>query len=183
MEQTLSPAEKRACKVLLKENHPAYEQPDTDEESLLTPEASSEDSGAENGDTVGNEFNLGELIDTDWKEQMDEIERDDSDYVDTTFILSSAAVAESLWSKQDALVDQRRSRMSPSMTEAILFLKENRDLWGMEQVREALIRVKANAKSERTKKKMLAHQEEEREITVESLALGLSGLNVDYSSE
>ena len=130
LEQTLSPAEKRACKCLLKENHPAYEQSETDEESLLTPEASSEDGSAENGDTVGNEFNLGELIDTDWKEQMDEIERDDSEYIDTTFILSSAAVAESLWSKQDALVDQRRSRMSPSMTEAILFLKENRDLWG-----------------------------------------------------
>ena len=93
-------------------------------------------------------------------------------------------MAESLWSKQDALVDQRRSRMSPSMTEAILFLKENRDLWGMQQVREVLMRVQAtNAKLERTKKKMLAHQEEEMEITVESLALGLSGLNVDYSSE
>ena len=138
---------------------------------------------SESQNTILLHIAIQQLIDTDWKEQMDEIERDDSDYVDTTFILSSAAVAESLWSKQDALVDQRRSRMSPSMTEAILFLKENRDLWGMEQVREALIRVKANAKSERTNKKMLAHQEEEREITVESLALGLSGLNVDYSSE
>ena len=91
----------------------------------------------------------------------------------------------SLWSKQDALIDQRRSYMNPSMTEAILFLKENRDLWGIEQVREALMRVKANAKSERTKKKMLDHQEEEMEITVESLVLGLEdhNHNVDYSSE
>ena len=54
---------------------------------------------------------------------------------------------------------------------------------GIEQVREALMRVKANAKSERTKQKMLDHQEEEREITVESLAVGLGNLNVDYSSE
>ena len=99
------------------------------------------------------------------------------EYVDTSFVLASAAVAESLWSKQDALVDQHRSGMSPSMTEATLFLMENRDLWGIKHVREALRRVKDSEKREWTKKKMAAHMEEE--ITVESLALGLEGLQVD----
>ena len=66
------------------------------------------------------------------------------------------------------------------MTEAILFLKENRDLWGIEQVTEAIWRVKANKKHERTEKKMAAHKAEEDQITVESIAMGMEGLTVDY---
>ena len=66
------------------------------------------------------------------------------------------------------------------MTEAILFLKENRDLWGIEQMREAIRRVKANEKRERTEKKMAAHKAGEDQITVESIAMGMEGLVVDY---
>ena len=100
------------------------------------------------------------------------------------FLLGSAAIVECLWSKFDALVLQRRRGMSPIMVEGILYLKENRDLWGIEDVKEALRRVKENEKKERTKKKMQAHQDEELQIAAEALSLGtqggVSGV-VDYS--
>ena len=90
-------------------------------------------------------------------------------------------MVESLWSKQDALVDQRRSRMSPSMAEAILFLKENRDLWDIEQVREALMRVKANANWRGQRKRCCKRWRGRSHWS--SWRLGWEGLNVDYSSE
>ena len=45
--------------------------------------------------------------------------------------------------------------------EALLFLKVNFHLWSIKDVREALHRVKANKKADRTSKKMTAHQEDE----------------------
>ena len=69
------------------------------------------------------------------------------------------------------------------MTEAILYLKENRDLWGIEQVREDIWRIKANKKHERTVKKMKAVQEEERQISVKSIALGMADLKVEWGKE
>ena len=69
------------------------------------------------------EFNMGDIIDVDWKEVEEEQDLGTSKNVDASFVLSSAAVAELLWSKQDAMIDQRRSGHSPIMTEAILFLK------------------------------------------------------------
>ena len=69
------------------------------------------------------------------------------------------------------------------MTEAILYLKENRDLWGIEQVREAIWRVKANEKHERTVKKMKVVQEEERQILIKSIALGMADLKVEWGKE
>ena len=64
----------------------------------------------------------------------------ESDYIDRLFIGSSAGIVECLWSKFDALVDQRRSGTSPVMVmiEAILFLKENHDLWSIHDVYTAL---------------------------------------------
>ena len=68
------------------------------------------------------------------------------------------------------------------MTKAILFVKENRDLWGHDEVREALRRVKENEKSERIKKKMATHEKEVAQIGVESVARGLESIQIDYSS-
>ena len=65
------------------------------------------------------------------------------------------------------------------MTEAILFLKENSNLWGIEQVREAIWQVKVNEKRERTDKKMAGHKAEDDQITVESVAMGMEDLVVD----
>ncbi len=47
-------------------------------------------------------------------------------------LLVLAGIVEHLWSKFDALVDQRRSGTSPVMIEAILYLKENSDLWSIQ---------------------------------------------------
>ena len=69
------------------------------------------------------------------------------------------------------------------MTEEIFYLKENRDLWGIEQMREPIWRVKANEKHERTAKKMKAIQEEERQISVESIAFGMADLKVEVGKE
>ena len=52
------------------------------------------------------------------------------------------------------------------MTEAILYLKDNRDLWDIEQVREAIWRVKASKRDEATLKKMKALKEEEGQVLV-----------------
>ncbi len=59
------------------------------------------------------------MINGDWKEGEDEQEHKKSNYVDTSFITSSVTVFELPWRKQDALVNQHHSGMSPSMTEAI----------------------------------------------------------------
>ncbi len=76
---------------------------------------------------------------------MKEKEKTVSDYVNTDHLLvlalASAAIVECLWSnKFDALVPQRREGMSPLLTEAILFLKENIDLvfWSIADIRNAL---------------------------------------------
>ena len=81
---------------------------------------------------------------------MKEKEKTVSDYVNTDHLLASAAIVECLWSKFDALVPQRREGMSPLLTEAILFLKENIDLWStIADIRNALCRVKNNERLQR----------------------------------
>ena len=85
---------------------------------------------------------------------MKEKEKTFSDYVNTDHLLASAAIVECLWSKFDALIPQRREEMSPLLTEAILFLKENidLDLWSIADIRNALRRVKNNEKLQRALK-------------------------------
>ncbi len=68
---------------------------------------------------------------------------------------------ERLWSKFDALVDQRRSGMSPVMIEAILYLKENRDLWDINDVRTALRMLQDNEKSARFQANVTALNQEQ----------------------
>ena len=182
LERTLTNQERTACHYLLKENHPffqkkaaatAVEVDDEDDEeptvmSLLTPAEA--------------EFDMGAILDEAVQDLEDHIRERDSEFINCDFLLGSAAVVECLWSKLDALIPQRRSGMSPIMVEAILYLKENRELWSIEDVKEALRRVKANEKSERTKKKMQAHQMEEMQLAAEALNLGVqeqSGV-VDY---
>ena len=68
------------------------------------------------------------------KAEVEEQKRE-SDYIDCLFIGSSAGIVDRLRSKFDALVDQGRSEKSPVMIEAILYLKENHDLWSIHDVR------------------------------------------------
>ena len=83
------------------------------------------------------------------------------------FIDSSAEIAERLWSKFDALVDQRRSGTSPVMIEAILFLKENRDLWSIHDVCTALEKLKKNEKRARFEARLAALNLEQTQITAD----------------
>ena len=71
------------------------------------------------------------------------------------------------------MIPQRCSGMSPIIVEALLFLKENREFWGIKEVAEALRMVNQDEKTERTKKKMQAHMEEEAIIAEEAGAFGV----------
>lgn len=181
LERTLTPDEQTACHYLKKENHPFFKKKaaaaaaagesddDDDEEPIIMSPAVTD-------------FDMAAILDDAVQDLEDNIRERDSEYINCDFLLGSAAIVECLWSKLDALIPQRRSGMSPIMVEAILYLKENRDLWSIEDVKEALRRVKANEKSERTKKKMKAHQMEELQVAAEALNLGAqeqSGV-VDY---
>ena len=50
------------------------------------------------------------------------------------------------------------------LIEAILFLKENRDVWSIKDVSEFLRRVRENEKKKLTDKRMQMHAEEEGQI-------------------
>ena len=90
-----------------------------------------------------------------------------SDYIDCNFITGSAAAVESLWSMYDAFNSKRRRGMSPIMVEMILFLKKNRDLWGIDDVARAnQSRLKAD-RSERVEKKIAEHEEFMRDDDLE----------------
>ncbi len=66
---------------------------------------------------------------------------------------------ESLWSMYDAFISKRCHGMSPITVEMILFLKKNKDLWGIEDVTRAnQSRLKAD-KSERVERKIAEHEE------------------------
>ena len=79
-----------------------------------------------------------------------------SNYINCSFIGSSAGIVERLWSKFDALVDQLRSGASPVMIEAILFLKKNSDLWSIHDICTALQKLKENEKSARFEARLAA---------------------------
>ena len=172
-ERIMTQAEKLSCMWLLKENHPKWSKKPSADEDDTTPTVDDANANVEMGDIFAEEL-----------EQVEETLREkDSLYINCNFLGISAAIVECLWSKYDAAVPQRRGGLAPIMVEALLFLKENRDCWGIEEVRKALARVKANEKSERTKKKMEAHQAEEEVIAAEELVLGVQDLTVDYGSE
>jgi hypothetical protein len=139
-EQTMTQAEKRACKAFLKDANWG-----SDYKSDLTV-----DSGKE-------EFFLGEFEKA--KKQKTKESSGQSDYIDCNFITGSAAVVQSLWSMYDAFNSKRRCGMSPITVDMILSLKKNKDLWGIEDVARAnQSRLKAD-RSERVEKKIAEHEE------------------------
>jgi hypothetical protein len=92
-----------------------------------------------------------------------------SDYIDCKFITGSAAVVESLWSMYDAFNGKRRRGMSPITVEMILFLKNNRDLWGIEDVARANQNRLKDNRNERVHKKIAEHEELMRYLDLEGV--------------
>jgi hypothetical protein len=95
------------------------------------------------------------------KKQKTKESSSQSDNIDCNFITGSTAVVESLLSMYDAFNSKRCCDMSPIMVEMILFLKKNKDLWGIEDIARAnQSRLKAD-RSERVEKKIAEHEEYE----------------------
>lgn len=136
-EQTMTLAEKNACKSLLKTGADAEEQSSDDEEEAVSLEQSYKKARMEEYDKV-----MGE-----------------SKYINCNFILGSAAVVESLWSEEDALMSKRRQGMHPMTNEAIMFLKKNKDLWKIVDVNQANEDRKAAKRDERLAKKLKDQEE------------------------
>ena len=84
------------------------------------------------------------------------------DYVNCDFILGSTACVERLWSIAKEILHGPRNRTSPIIVEALLFLRENRRLWSINDVVEATAIVTDNRLSQRQKEKEnnLDHHEE-----------------------
>ena len=115
------------------------------------------DSDDDNDDDDGDsekEVDLREALYAKINQTKNSRKRRGSRYIDCSFVLSSSALVERLWSKADAILDQRRRALSPLIVETLLFLKENRHYWNQAHVAEALTAVKKNGRSERLKKKM-----------------------------
>jgi hypothetical protein len=139
-EQTMMQAEKRACRALQKDANL-----ESDDESDLM---------VDNG---GEDFFLREFEKA--KKQKTQESSGQSDYIDCNFITGSVAVVESLWSMYDAFNSKRRRGMSPITVEMVLFLKKNRDLWGIDDIARAnQSRLKAD-RSDRVEKKIVEHEE------------------------
>jgi hypothetical protein len=66
-------------------------------------------------------------------------------------ICGSAAEVERVWSMAGKILTNERSSTSPLLFECIMYLKYNRDLWGLKDVVEANKRRKNNSKSARAK--------------------------------
>lgn len=74
-------------------------------------------------------------------------------YMPAMFILGSTATVERLWSKARNLMPDNRASMAPILVEALLFLSENKELWGQIRVNKAIEQNKArNAESRAAKK-------------------------------
>ncbi len=143
-ETHLTTLKKTACKGLLKKNHLSWaavggtvDDDDNDdyseeEDHLLTQEST---------------FSMKRIFSQETMQAEVEEQKRESDYIDCLFFGSSAGIVERLRSKFDALVDQCCSGTSPVMIEAILILKENRDLRSIHDVHNALKKLKENEKS------------------------------------
>ena len=139
-ERTMTPAEKRACK-------------DFQIDSITDSDDESEDMvGNGGGDYFLEEFERA-------KRQKTKDAFGQSDYINCKFVTGSAAVVESLWSMYDAFNTKRRRGMSPITVEMILYLKKNKDLWGVNDIAKANQNRLKTGRSERLQKKIAEHEE------------------------
>ena len=182
---SLTVREKSACKILLKKNRPQWQE-ESDVTSLEGDESTDDDDKevplASLRQAVP-KYSMADVLNRKLKEKEEEERNAESEYVNCNHILASAAVCKILWSKKDAMVPQRRAGLSPSMVGALLFLKENREFWGIREVAEGLCMVKHNEKTVRTKKKIQSHKEEDAIILEQANAFGISdeSSHVEYN--
>lgn len=98
---------------------------------LLLPIQESEDEASVTANSV-----------SDYKSRLDRRKRRkiaaDSCYRNCDFILGSVAEIERLWSIADIILADTRSRTTPELFEAILFLRVNSRLWDLDLVKEAI---------------------------------------------
>jgi len=170
-EHELTNHEKDSCKGLLKKNHlnwAGIDIQDKDDDLSSEDELQTQDSAT---------FSLKSIFSQASKKAEAEERKGESEYIDCSFIGASAGIVERLWSKFDALVDQRRSGMSPVMIEAILYLKENRDLWDISDVKTALKKLRENEKTARFEDRWVALNQEQDRIMADMEALNPIGID------
>jgi len=126
--------ERNACKILLKSS-----------KSLRD--------SASDTDSEESEEDITMAIATKEKRKLKEIEGQ-SNYINCSFVMGSAAIVEQLWSKGGCVYTSRRFGMSPMVFEMIMFLKENRDLWKINDVVNANKRRKESNRECRANKKI-----------------------------
>jgi hypothetical protein len=169
-ENELTNHEKDSCKGLLKKNHLNWagieDNQDEDDDLSSEEELQTQDSAT---------FSLKSIFIQATKKAQAEERKGESEYIDCSFIGASAGIVERLWSKFDALIDQRRSGMSPVMIEAILYLKENRDLWDISDVKTALKKLRENEKTARLEERWAALNQEQDRIMADMEALNPTG--------
>ena len=73
-------------------------------------------------------------------------------------VLGSAAEVERFWSMAGKVLTPERSSMSPFLFELIMYLKYNKDLWGLMDVVEANKRRKGQSASAKAKKEAHRHR-------------------------
>ena len=71
------------------------------------------------------------------------------EYVDCSFIIGSAAEIEQVWSFAEYILNNFRTRMSPMLLEALLFLKVNYDFWDLSLVAKAIKEVDQDSQNAR----------------------------------
>ena len=68
--------------------------------------------------------------------------------VDCNFVVGSCAEKERLWSEDDVILTKRRKKMTTIMLEAILFLKNTKSYWDIDEIARAdALRLKTNRDS------------------------------------
>ncbi len=109
-------------------------------------------------------FSMKSIFSQESKKAEVEEQKHENNYIDCSFIGSSAGIVERLWSKFDAPADQGHSGMSPVMIEAILYLKENCDLMSIGDNCIALKKLKNDEKTARFEARMAALNQEQTHI-------------------
>ena len=146
----MSLAEKRACKSLEVTNDDNCEEQGGGEEEVLTL--------------------LHKLKEKRRKIKAGELSSKKSEYLNVNFICGSAAEVERLWSICKYILTVNRTRRSPILLEAILFLRINRSFWDVKLVQETYDNTKEEERNARLQRKMaediafLADEKEEFDI-------------------
>ena len=76
-------------------------------------------------------------------------------YLNVEFICGSAEEVEWLWSICNYILTVNRTRFSPILLEAILFLRINRSFWNMKLMQESYVNIKEEQRNARLQRQMI----------------------------